>query len=360
MAKKQADIFDAAPDGAAEMSETAVSLTKKASMAVSVFATLPAWEPHPTLVEIAKLKEEKLALIANVGTPAGLKLCKEAKREIVRLCTTVDDRRKEVGRDALEYKRGVDKVGNTVLEKLREISDPLDVAIKAEEQKEIQAALEKAQAIEKEQREKEQQRLDLLKAEEDRKKAEEQAKLDKERAELAAQRAEMDKQLAELREIKLENERLQAEARAKIIEEQRLKEEKDRAEREAKEREERMAYETKREKERAAKAEADRIENEKRMEEAKKEAAALAIKNEQARVAREAEAKRLKEEKERLAAEKKAKQAPDKEKLTKWADAIQAIERPAVKDREAEAVLKDASAVIAAAMTRVYAFCGGK
>lgn len=423
MARKSSDVFDAAPAGAVDVNEAGPvfkdggpgprdissherqqaaidDMTRQASTAVSVFANLPAWEPHPTLMEIAKMKEEKLKLIADVGTPAGLKLCKQAKREIVRLRNAVDDRRKEVGKEAYDYKKKVDEAGRTVIEKLQEIEEPLEAAIKAEEQKEIEAALAKAMAIEAEQRAKEEQRLALIQAEKDRVEAERLAKIKAQEEELEAQRkelellrveakrkneeeraafqarieserAEMDRQRKEYgakqaaqreaqAKIDAENGRLQAEARAKIEEERRQAEAKARAVLEEREATERAEREKAAEERRKVQAEADRLANEKRIEEAKKAAAEQAVKNEQARVAREAEAKRLKEAKDKAAADKKAAQAPDKDKLSKWADSIQAIERPAVKDKEVELALKDAMAVIAAAMTRVYSFCGSK
>lgn len=349
MAKKaNPDVLDAAPDGAIDLSEgSAASLTKQASTAVSVFASLPVWQPHPTLVEIAKLKEEKLKLIGGITEPGGLEVVKKARMEIVRLRTAVDARRKQEGKDARDYVGKVNAAGNLVIEKLEEIEAPLEAAIKAEEQKEIAAALAKAKAIEEEQRQKEEQRLALLKAEEDRKKAEAQALLDKQKAEMDKRREELDKQLADMNrqkdemkkqqdEIRLENERLQAEARARIDEERRQTEEKARLELHKREEAERMDREEKAEERRKVQAEADRQANEKRIEEAKKAAADQAVKNEQARVAREAEAKRAKEAKDKAAADKKAAQAPDKDKVGVWARDLAALIKstPVCKDPE--------------------------
>lgn len=352
MANRKTQVVDEVPQGMADMSQAGPvdvkGLTEQASTAVSVFATLPTWEPHPTLVEIAKMKEEKLKLLAEVGTPAGLKLCKAAKREIVSLCTSVDERRKDVGRDALEYKRGVDKAGNAVMEKLREISDTLEDAIKKEEQKEIEEALAKAKEIEAEQRAKEEQRLALLKADEERKKAEAEAELkrrqdaiDKEREEFELKKAEFERQQQELRDaqekVRLEHERQQREVREKEDQERREREAKERAEREERERIDREAAAKKQAAEREEQREKDRVANEARIKEAKEKAAADAIEAERIRVKRLKEAADAKAEKDRRAAEKKAKQAPDLEKIRAWWKYVDSMveNSPMCKDPEA-------------------------
>jgi hypothetical protein len=358
MAKRtKPEVLSEAPDGLADMGQAGAvnvaDLTEKASTAVSVFKTLPAWEPHPTLVEIAKMKEEKLKLLADVATPAGLKLCKAAKREVVSLCTAVDERRKQEGRDALEYKRAVDKAGNTVMEKLREISDTLEAAIKAEEQKEIEAALAKAKAIEEEQRQKEEQRLALLAAEEKRKKDEAEAELrrrqeaiDREKAEFEERQKEFQKQQAELREaqekLRLEQERQNREAQARERAIQEEKERRERAEREERERKERAEREEKERKEREAQAEVNRLATEQRIKEAKEKAAAAAVEAERLRVKRLEEELTAKALKEQAAKEKKARLAPDVDKVAAWVKRVLAAMVPAceIKDPTLAATFK--------------------
>lgn len=355
MAKQRPEVVNEVPDNAADMG--AAKTEEGPGKQVSIFATLPAWQPHPTLAEIAKMQVEASALLAasDLSKTTDYKAVKAYKMSITRKRTSVDARRKEEGREALEYKRNVDAAGNLIMARLEEIEEPLEAALKAQDAKEVEEALAEAKRIEAEQRAKEDQRLALLAAEEQRRKdaeaavlkakedelAAQRAAIEEEKAQFAAQRAEFDRQQAELRaqqeQQRLENERAQREAQKKIDDERRAKEEKERQAEEKRQAEIRAKEESERAMERQKQREQERIANEKRIEEAKKAAAELAVKNEQARVAREAEAAKAKAEKERLAAEKAATKAPDLVKVKAWrTKLIEVIDTaPNCKDLEA-------------------------
>jgi len=347
MAKRQTNVVDEVPEGAVDVAPEA---EKPAGTEVSIFATAPAWQPHPTLVEIAKLHEEALLLLgsSDLTTEAGYKAVKAYKVAIMRKRTAVDSRRLEEGRQAREYVSQVNSAGNLVMNKLKEIEEPLEAALKAQDDKAINEALAKAKEIEEEQRRKEDERLALIKAEEDRKKAEAQAELDKQRAAieeqrklLDAQQAEFNRQQEELRkqqqEAMAESQRLQREAQAVLDAERKRVEDAQQEERRKKEAEEQAKCREEEETRRVAQAEQERLATEARVKKAAEEAAALAVKNEQARVAREAEAAKQKAEREAAAAAKKLAKAPDIEKVRLWALTLDQIVKtaPVCKDQDA-------------------------
>ncbi|OQA54720.1 MAG: hypothetical protein BWY42_01641 [Candidatus Omnitrophica bacterium ADurb.Bin277] len=150
---------------------------------------------------------------------------------------------------------------------------------------------------------------DLRRAEEERVRLEEEARIQQIKAEQEAERA----RLAE------EAERLRLEQEAIEKEKKRLEDE-EKARRKA-----------------IADAEAERLRQEE-LERAKKEAAEKAVKEAREKAEKERAAEALRQEKARLAAERKAARAPDKVKLLKLADDLDAFQVPDVKTDDGKAI----------------------
>jgi colicin import membrane protein len=198
------------------------------------------------------------------------------------------------------------------IDALSKFGHAVDVhALEIMEEEDFQALLGEAEAA----WQKEQARLAELKAEEDRKRKEEEERMAKERAELERMRAEHQKREAELH-----------------AQQQAAKEAFEKQQRELKAQQE------------AIESERRKIEEEKRIEAAKKEAAERDRIEEQERIEREAKEK---EERERRAKEEVARQEalkPDKEKLLFFADLISGccLGRPELKDDKANAIASHA------------------
>jgi hypothetical protein len=176
---------------------------------------------------------------------------------------------------------------------------------------------------------------DLRKLRIERQQREEQERIERER-----------KEAEERERIRLENEKLKAEAAAREAEMQAERERvaKERAEAEAKAAAERRAIE-----------EAARKEREAAESKAKAEAAARAKVEAEAKALREAEERRQREakaaaeqaERERIEAERKAAAAPDKAKLQSFADTVRALQVPLCASEEGKTVAAEVAGKVA-------------
>lgn len=272
----------------------------------------------PNDAAIAEIREQVRRAIpdpvAAVATKDGYGEVKTALAMIVRLRTQIEERRKLLKADSLEYGRRIDGEAKRLTQLVVDIEVPLREAKLAkdrEEERKIAEAEAKikaeAEAKARAEREAEEARLKAERAEEERKIQAERERLAAERAEFDRQRKEAEDAARAERERVAEERRRQDELRA--LEQKKLDDaaaairaEQERlakieADRLAKERAEREAKEAeqKRQREAEERAEFER----KAKEKAEREAAEKA--------AREAKEKADREERERLAAEAKAK-----------------------------------------------------
>jgi len=298
---------------------------------------------HVAEAEIAKERERCATLMCD--TREGYEEVRTAIANLRTTRTTIEARRVELKRDALEYGRRVDSVAKHLTALIAEIERPLKA---------------KKAAVDDER---------------------ERKRREKEEAERAAVEAKVRAE-REAEEAKLRAEREAEEERLRVIreaEEKRLAEQ--RAEREAEERRlavERAALEAERaEAARKAQAEREAIERERREAEGKARAeesrvAALRAKQEreeaerQARIKAEQEAKE-RAERERVEAEERARQEaerkaaherrmaalkPDADKLAAYAAALLAVEAP-------EMATEDGARALDAASNELQALCDG-
>ncbi len=334
-------------------------------------------EFHPTMQEIAKIKADSLALLkantveGKIETPEAYTAIKQAYLAVVPLRTACDERRLQEGAQAREYVKLVNQLGNTIIEALHEVERPLRLAVQQADTRAQNEAREKAEAIERQQREAEDARLAKIKADEE------------------AKRAAAEKELEDRRKIQEGEERRLKEEKEKFEEQRRKFEEAQAAAREQLDRQNREAQEALKEAQAKIDAENQRIENvkleERRKQEeaeqkekrAKEEAAAEARRLEQLEAAKKraaeealeaAEKKRQEDERlakvkaDREAAEaiEKAARAPDRQKLMVLVNMIQNIEPPTLKSKEANKVFADAWRMVNEAMDQLEAYASRK
>ena len=293
--------------------------------------------------------------VAGVDDKDSMKAAKAARLELKSIRCAAENARKKLKEDSLRKGRAIDGIYNMLEFAIK----PLEEHLEAQEKYAVRLEVERMEkrrterlatlegldytpAVDLGQLTKDawkgllQDAKDLHELKKERERKAEEERLAKEKAE------------AEERErMRIENERLKAEAakrEAEIqAEKERLAKEKAEAERlaaeaKAKADAERLAAEAKAKAEREAAEAAARVEREKRE---KAEAEAKRLREEQE--ARErAEAERLAAEaKAKADAERKAKRAPDKAKIQSYADALLAIDLPDVKTDDALSVLAE-------------------
>lgn len=299
-----------------------------------------------------EIEAKKAAFAAlEFTTPKGYEEGRKAIRELVTLRTSIEDRRKALKRDSLEFGRFVDSEAKRWTSLIESIEEPLKLkkAVIDDEKDRVRRekeAAEKAkqEAEERAKREAEEARLKAIRDEEERKLAEERKALEAEKSRMAEEKRKADEAARVERERmeaeqRAERERLAAE-RAKIEAEQRAERERQEAIRKAEE--EKLAEER-----RAIEAERRRVEAEREAQERAEFERQARIKAEQEakakaeREAREAEERRIAEA-EQKEAERKRMEAlrPDLEKVELFAELISAILPPSVASNECRAVIE--------------------
>lgn len=287
-----------------------------------------------TMAKIAETAARYGALEAT--TPPGYKLVTRAIADCRGMRTAVDRRRKELNSDALEYQRTVNAVAVQLTGAIQEIEGPL---------KARKAAVDDAKAAEKEAKaaaEREAQ-LAIIREAQEKLEAERARQRAVEEARIAAEREELEKErraLAIERAAQEEDNRKAAEVSRAIIaaEEDRL------ANQRAVERQAAAAERAELEAERAALA--------------KSQAAAAEAERERARIEAEEIAKAA-------AAFRRLELAPEIEKLSAWADQIEAVRElgpnvPEGAAYDACAAADEALIVIIERLRRVCEIRGGK
>ena len=304
---------------------------------------------------IAQMEAEYLPLtIKGVEDKGGIAAVHEARIIVKNKRVEVEHTRKELKADALTWGKKVDAEARRITAKLQPIEDHL-------RQEEDKVKAEKAR-IRAEAERKEEERLQFrvnllqqlgrqvsivnIKAMSDE---EFQIAYDQAKAEHEAEQARLAKEEEDRKALE-ESERVEREAKEeedrkeREAEDARLKKQRDEQARVAKEQDDEKA----RLKKEADKVEADRLAlaEEKRLEDAKKEAAERGRQEEKDRVARElAEA----EERDRKAKVEEARQEalkPDKEKLWTYVLALSYLPAPELKTKEAKAILAKAKDVL--------------
>ena len=332
---------------------------------------------HPTMQEIAVMKADAVQLLAD-NTVEGKIITREqygkikaAYLEIVPKRTGADERRLEYTRQAREFTKLANSLGNAVIDALADIEAPLRAAVKEADERAEKAALEEAR---KEQEEVERKNR-LLKEEQEaevkrindeaiaRHKAQ-QEEIDAQRSELKRQQDEYEarrrKDIEEQQaaQKKIDDARRELEAEQKRIEDAKL--EAKRAAEEEERKKVRAAEEAKAEARRREEAIAAEARRAAELEEARKAAAEEAVaKAERDRLT----AERLKREEEELAEierQRKAAMAPDKDKLTVFIKAIRAPLCPDLKTKEAKAALLKCTTALTTAIMDLEDFVQGK
>lgn len=392
-----------------EPASDVAGMTHKAQAAVVPWATdgKLSIEFHPTMVEIAKMKAERAELLeantvdGRIETSESYDKVKRAYLEIVPLRTACNDRRLEEGRQAREYVKLVNEIGNTVIEALEDIEAPLRAAVKEADERAEKAAMDEARREQEEAARVERERVAKIEAENQRLRDEhaarmksQQDEIDRQKSELAAERAAQQKLIDEERaenrrkaeeeraafQVRIDAEReemerlrkdhqakldAQREAQAKIdIENKRIADVRlaaARAEEEKKREEERKkkeAEEADLRREVEAKAAATRASE---LEVAKKQAAAEALEKAErdrlnaARIAKE-EAELAEQDRQRAAA-----MLPDRQKIHVFVSAITDLKPPSMKTNEGRMVLDKLWSSVSAACYEADEFIkGGK
>lgn len=268
---------------------------------------------------LAKLKEKYTGLTCD--TKEGYEKTRKAIADIRDRRVAVENRRKELKADSLEYGRKVDREAKRITEALEEIEEPLKAAKKLVD--------DEAERVRREAEEAE------------RRKAEEEARRIREE-QLARERAERE---AEEERLRIERERLEAE-RAELEKARRAEEERQRAERERVEAEQRAERERMEAERRELEAERQRLAQEEAVRQAKIQA--------EREAAERAERERLAEERRKVEAAELAARLeamkPDAEKLKSLAEQLRNIAYPEMQTKEAKERLWDVvSAVNSAA-----------
>lgn len=209
-------------------------------------------EYSKTAAALADLTEIYKGVVYQVTTTEGMKDAKAGRAELRTYRTDLEKMRVSIKAPALERCRLIDAEAKEITAKLSALEDPIDAQIKAEENKEKEAAIAKAiaerQAIEAAEAKAKFERDEAERIEREA----EQAKMAAQRAEIAEAQRKMDEQAKASRDAIEAAERA---SRLKIEEEQRQA----RAEREAAELVAKQAREAE---EAKLKAERDRIEQE--------------------------------------------------------------------------------------------------
>ncbi len=308
----------------------------------SAFEQAEAWREKALAVKVTSLADKE-----------AMKQAREMRLALKNIRVEADKKRKALKEDALVMGRAIDGVNNLLLAAIQPLERHLEEQEKfaerlaeqerqrrlAERTEALQSYLEAGQAV---------PALDAMTDDQfakylDDTKLLHAAKIEAAKKVEAERIAREQAEAAERERLRIENERLRAEAAER--------EAKAKAEREAAERAQREAAEKARKEREAieAKAKAEREAAERELARIKAESEAAAAKEREARAKLEAElaAKRAAEEakaKAEAAAAKKAAAAPDKTKLRTIADSVRAIPFPAVTTPEANVILADIAA----------------
>lgn len=288
-----------------------------------------------------EIENKKAAFAAIEFTNSkGYEEGRKAIRELVGLRSAIEDRRKELKKESLEFGRFVDSEAKRWTLLIESIEEPLKLkkAVIDEEKDRIRRekeAAEKAriEAEERAKREAEEARQKAIRDEEEKRLAEERKRLEVEAARLAEERRQAEEA------VRVERERLAAE-RAKMEAEQKAEKERQEVIRRAEEEkldEARRAIESERRRVNAERQAQERAEFERQTRiKAEQEAKAKAE-----REAREAEERRIAEA-ERKEADRKRMEAlrPDLDKVAAFADLIAAIQPPSVGSEQSRAVVE--------------------
>lgn len=287
---------------------------------------------HPTTTAIAEYSETEAGLAQlrqqladatfDVTTPAGMKEARDSRFALVKLRTTLEDKRKRLKAPILERGRALDEEAKRITGEILKLEAPIDEQIKAQERV-LEAAREEAARQERERLAELQRRIDALRNRALEYLSAPSSVVAQAIADLEAKRLDPEvygvhlsdaadarnaslAKLREIHEIALKNEELAAQLRA-----QREAEEQRRREEAQKLADERAELDRLREEENARQAEArerqaaeEREANERRAQadaeaEAERQRQAAEARAEQERIAREQE-----EERQRLAAER--------------------------------------------------------
>jgi len=276
---------------------------------------------------IKRVEYTKELTVNGVDDKEGFEAVVTARKDHKQLRIAVEKRRKKLKAGALEYGKKVDSIAAEI----KGIIEPEELRLKALEdgiKAEIQRAKDditnsRMQQLAEVQSEMNRDYVSVLSDEQFTKVLEEQtAKFDKKRERERAEEAErVEREKEEQERIRKEDERLEAER--KEIEEKRQRQEAEQAE-ERKREEQRLADER-------AKLKADReeFEEQQRIQREERER----VEAEKQRLIDEANAKRIAKEREEFEARQRElmlQMQPDREKLLRYADALDAVEFPSV------------------------------
>ncbi|MGP5563760.1 DUF1351 domain-containing protein [Vreelandella alkaliphila] len=92
-------------------------------------------EYKPTAVALKKLADKFDGLVFEVTTTKGLNEAKAARKEVRGYRTALENKRKAIKAPALQRCRDIDSEAKTITAALRQLEDPIDEQIKAEEQR---------------------------------------------------------------------------------------------------------------------------------------------------------------------------------------------------------------------------------
>ena len=92
-------------------------------------------EYNQTEAELAKLRERMKDVVYEVATTKGMEIAKADRRELVSLRTSLEAKRKELKAPALKRCQEIDTEAKRITAELFKLEEPIDAAIKAEEQR---------------------------------------------------------------------------------------------------------------------------------------------------------------------------------------------------------------------------------
>lgn len=122
-------------------------------------------EYKPIEASLAALRHKYQAVVFQVNTKEGDKEAREARRELVGLRTSLEEKRAELKKPVLELGRAIDAEAKRITAEIEALEKPIDEQIKAEEKRKAdeRAAREAAEKAEREAREKaEKARIDAI------------------------------------------------------------------------------------------------------------------------------------------------------------------------------------------------------
>lgn len=100
-------------------------------------------EYSPTEAALAELRQQYQGVQFDVATTKGDKAAREARQMLVKLRTGLEAKRKELKGPALDYAKRIDTEAKRIEAAIRELEEPIDAQIKAEEQRKAAEKAEK-------------------------------------------------------------------------------------------------------------------------------------------------------------------------------------------------------------------------